>query len=137
MTTFQIANGTVQVGDQSPIRGGMTTSDIEAAGFRLEREIDMKTGWVFKMARPVEVAGMSMGLAFGLEHDRLRRVDMVIQIITDLETLLGLHNAFLLHALGNPTEIKSGGYRYVYEWGTITSVTDPRARSSDIIISWR
>ncbi|RUL78250.1 hypothetical protein [Dyella choica] len=117
---------------------GMTLQDVVSNGVTFNREIDMKTGWVFHMAGPYEIAGHAAHLSLGFEHDKLKTVafSFADEAGSDLQALRGKHEAFLLKALGQPSEKKPQQAIYRYPWGEITSEFDPRGGSCQILIRW-
>ncbi|MFK2891249.1 hypothetical protein [Dyella flagellata] len=105
---FDITHGAVSFNSKLIFLAGMTLHDVESSGVTFNREFDMKTGWVFRTARPYEMAGHTAHLSLGFEHDKLQTVAFAFadEVGDDLHALHEKHGRFVLKALGQLFEKK-------------------------------
>lgn len=135
---FDITNGAVSLDSKLTFLTGMTLQDVELQGVKFVREIDMKTGWVFRTAGPYAISGQDAYLSLGFENDKLQRIafSFASEEGDDPRRLHEKHDRLLSRELGRPSEKDERNTIYRYPWGEITSEIDPRGGSCQILVRW-
>jgi hypothetical protein len=113
----------------------MNPGELAAAGTKIDRIIDMKTGWMIQTTGPYAAAGRQVYVSLEFERDRLRRIGLSFCDRPDLD-LTGLfdeHSAFLQQELGSPAKKTNTSVIYNFGWGTISAELDLRGGSSQIM----
>jgi len=132
--TFDVVHGSVKFGSKM-LAGNMSFSDALAQGFIFEREIDMKTGWIFRTASEDGLDGHIVTPALGFQSDKLKKVS--VTFFDEDGSVSEHHREFLMRELGAPTKVSPTQTLYAYSWGRIAAEQDPRDNSSHIIITWQ
>ncbi len=135
---FDVVGGSVAIGGKV-LRGNMSLSDTVALGFAFEREIDMKTGWVFRTASRDTFGLHTVAPALGFQSNRLQRVSVAFldEVGTLSGTLADRHRDFLSQELGAPSKTTITQALYVYPWGQIAAEQDARNGTAYIIVTWQ
>jgi len=135
---FDTNSGAINILPELIFCAGMTLRDVEQKGVVFTREIDMKTGWVFRTTGPYEVSNHVIHLSLGFESNRLKRVgfSFASKPDEDIKAVRQEHDQFLLQELGAPSEKNDHQTVYRFPWGEIASEFDPRGGFSQILVSW-
>lgn len=135
---FDTQSGAIYVGERIILRKNSTQQELVTAGLVFSREIDMKTGWVFRATGPHLLSGHLANLSLGFMGDSLKNVSFAFaeKTITNLDDLHKIQNKVLIQELGVPDNQNDRQIIYRFPWGEIASETDPRGGSCYIIISW-
>ncbi len=135
---FDTNSGAINVLPKLTFRAGMTLRDVEQKGVVFTREIDMKTGWVFRTTGPYDVSSHATHLSLGFENDRLKRVgfSFASKFNDDIKSVRQEHDRFLLQELGEPSGKNDHQTIYRFPWGEIASEIDPRGGFSQVLVSW-
>jgi hypothetical protein len=135
---FDTNSGAINVLPKLTFRAGMTLRDVEQKGVEFVREIDMKTGWVFRTTGPYDISGHATHLSLGFENDLLKRVgfSFASKSDADIKIVRQEHDRFLLEELGEPSGKNDHQTIYRFAWGEIASEIDPRGGFSQILVSW-
>jgi hypothetical protein len=120
------------------LTANLSPRDVLSAGYVFEREIDMKTGWVFRNTGKDVLGGHTVTPALGFHADQLKRVTVTFLDDTkDERRAVDRHRDFLARELGAPTRTSAHQVLYDYPWGQISAEADPRNGTSYIVVSWR
>lgn len=135
---FDTTSGAISLLPGLAFRAGMTLRDVEQKGVVFVREIDMKTGWVFRTTGSYNVSDHVIHLSLGFESDKLKRVSFsfVSKPDEDIRSVRQEHDRFLFQELGEPSGKNDHQTIYRFPWGEITSEIDPRGGFSQILVSW-
>jgi len=136
---FDVASGEIHIGNHVTLRAGATPQELALAGLVFVRELNMKTGWIFKVTNSVVLAGHVVQFSLGFQDDVLKRASFGFteNPALDMSALFAEHNVFLRQQLGNPNSQNDRQSLYQYVWGEIASVWDPRGGGSSICVGWR
>jgi hypothetical protein len=135
---FDTKNGEIYIGDRMVLRKNLTMQELMVAGLAFSREIDMKTGWVFRATGPHFLSGRLANLSLGFLGGSLKNVSFAFaeRATTHSNDLHNIQNKILMRELGTPDSQNDRQITYRFPWGEITSERDPRGGSCNIIISW-
>ena|SRR5882757_9910092 len=131
-------SGELHVTERITLRGGLTDRRIVSAGLPFVREIDMRTGWVFRTTGPHILQNHTVQFSLGFHGDALRRVTFAFteERNLNIEDLFAKHNSFLRQEVGIPDNQNDRIMSYKFGWGGISSEIDPRNGTSSITITW-
>ncbi|MDR3480204.1 MAG: hypothetical protein P4L91_05765 [Burkholderiaceae bacterium] len=135
---FDIKNGEIYVDERIVLRQNSTPQELVTAGLVFSREIEMKTGWVFRVTGPHQLSGRSANLSLGFLNGSLKTVSFAFaeKAIANLDDLHKMQNQVLIQELGTPDGQNDRQIIYRFPWGEIVSETDTRGGSCNIVISW-
>ncbi len=136
---FDINCGEVYVGERIVLRQNSTLQELMIAGLIFSREIDMKTGWVFRVTGPYSLAGRNAILSLGFLSGSLKNVSFTFteKAPANLEDLHEMQNKILLQELGVPDSQNDRQIIYRFSWGEIASELDPRGGACNIVVNWK
>jgi hypothetical protein len=114
----------------------MTFQDVRSEGVTFKREIDMKTGWIYRMVGPYTINGHTVYPSLGFHNDVLQRMSLsFVHEEGSLAELRDLHDTLLRQELGIPSTSNPHVTTYGFAWGEISSETDPRGGTAQIVMS--
>jgi hypothetical protein len=134
---FDTVQGALIIGGKR-LSANISSQDVLSRGYVFEREMDMKTGWVFRNTTKDNLEGHMVSPALGFQADQLKRVSVAfLEEDASGGTLAERHRKFLAQELGIATRTSAAKVLYDYPWGQIAAEEDVRNGTSYIIVSWQ
>jgi hypothetical protein len=135
---FDTSVGEIHVNNQVTFRAGSTPQELRTLGLMFDREIDMKTGWVFRTIGSQSLANHVVQFSLGFEAEALKRMSFSFaeNPAREMDDLFKEHNRFLYQEIGVPNEQNTHQALYQFVWGEIVSEIDPRNGSAYIQVTW-
>lgn len=143
---IDVVKGEIHVGNLS-LTKDMTFAEIIKAGFVFVRELDMKTGWVFRISKPYFLDEREAVLSLEFFEDTLKAVSFSFveegpalkfhEVTMEyLSAIYKRQNEILFCELGRPDVQSSERTTYNYHWGLVSSVIDLKSWSCSVMVSW-
>lgn len=133
-----IESGSMLIDESIVLHDRLKLREALDAGIVFEREVDVRTGWVYRGTGLHTLRGRKAMLLLGFQRDELRNISFSLVVNSEVSStnLLELHRQFLLAELGPPEIAAAGAVHYQFPWGDIDSSIDIRSGGCDILLSW-
>jgi hypothetical protein len=132
-------DGSIHFGGGLTLFHNMTLRQFLAADVVVRHDIDMKTGWRLVSSGPQLLFDRSAFFSLNLFHEELKRVTLALiePGLTTPEDLRRIHDSVLTAEFGAAHVRNVQGLYYIFPWGNLASIYDPRGDQSSIVLNWK
>jgi hypothetical protein len=135
---FDKNNGSANLSNGIILAKNAALSDLKMAGIIFTQEIDMETGWTYRMTGPHSIFCHLANFALGFKDDVLKNYSFtfVEKKTISPDVLHVMHNDALVQEFGPPDLQREGSSSYYFPWGGLVSEFDVRGGACNILVSW-